>query len=294
MSCEGDDPTGIGLAAPTAQLVGVGLAAKNGILPNGGGEAFQAYSRLDAIVFDKTGTLTTSNFSVSDAELLVEGDDQRSLIWAIANAVEATSSHPLSMGLRKRCEVEAIQAPRVEVVSGEEIAGHGLAAIVQVGDERYEVVIGNEELMQDRGANYASTSLRDQHAANVLHWQKAAKSVILLAIRPASSTSSAVPNLDASQYRILALFSLHDPPRAEAFRVVDELTRRKIDVYMCTGDNETTARAVALSVGIDPDHIVAHAVPLGKRRLVQKLQTSCDGHRSIVAFCGDGAFPSFL
>lgn len=277
-----DNRPGIGLAAPTAQLIGVGLAAKNGILPNGGGEAFQAFSRVDAIVLDKTGTLTTSEFRVSDAELLVEKDEDKALLWSVASVVESASSHPLSVSLRKRCDAEPAISTRIELASSEEIPGRGLAAVVKIAGACYEVLVGNEALMKDRGASYEADEAGS--ITLITKWQSEAKSIILLAIRAFEMPSRL--GLSKGNLKVVALFGLHDPPRKEAGKVVAELTRQGIAIWMCTGDNTATARAVARSVGIDPEHVVAQALPNDKRALVQRLQGT--SKRCVVTFCGDG------
>lgn len=200
-------------------------------------------------------------------------------MWTIAGAVEAASSHPLSRGIKTKCEEEANEATtRVDLVTSEEIAGRGLSATVSIEGERSEVIMGNEALMRERGATYETEELQKRSERDMERWQGEAKSVVLLATRHEKD----------STYRILGLFGLHDPPRAEAYDVVAELTRRNVDVWLCTGDNKATALAVAASVGIDADRIVAHAMPEDKRDLVQRLQRGRNGKRAVVAFCGDG------
>jgi cation transport ATPase len=180
---------------------------------------------------------------------------------------------------------------RVRVVSTEEVAGRGLVGVVEVGQsDRYDVIVGNEALMRDRDADYATSALGHDKAAQLARWQSEAKSVILLAIKPLIPPSTHFADLESAGFRIVGLFGLHDPPRAEAYAVIRELARRKIAVYMCTGDNELTALAVARSVGIEPERIVAHAMPEDKRTLVRRLQVGKGSRRAIVAFCGDGAF----
>jgi cation transport ATPase len=200
--------------------------------------------------------------------------------------VEAASSHPLSVGIRKRCEVEAQGSRAVDLVTSEEVAGRGLVATVTAAGAPYEVVIGNEALMTDLGAAYASVEIEQRCIASMTSWQSEAKSVILLALRRLDAAASPLSALSDDKLTVLALFGLHDPPRDEAAAVVAELRSRGIEVWMCTGDNTATAQAVATRVGINPACIQAHALPEDKRSLVQRLQGV--SKRRVVAFCGDG------
>ena len=121
-------PCGIGLAAPTALLVGSGLAAKFGILVRGGGEAFQEAAQLDAIVFDKTGTLTEGGEpQITDTRMNVSAKWSRGSILSIAYSLESASSHPLSAAVRRYCEgQEDVKLYAQSEAAIEEIGGRGL------------------------------------------------------------------------------------------------------------------------------------------------------------------------
>jgi len=299
--------TGIGLAAPTAQLVGVGLAAQNGILSNGGGEAFQTISSLDVVVLDKTGTLTTSKFTVSDNRIL--GDNSsHSLVCSMLRAAEQASTHPLAVGVREWCQAQLAAAEKppspVDLVSSEEIPGRGLVAVLVVDGNKVEVAIGNEKLMQDMEAEYESESTSLRAKDNLFAWQTEGKSVILLSVKLVlESSSNPLPlPINSSNHSIVGLFGVHDPPRPEASTLVTELQRLHIDVWMISGDNAITAKTIARSVGIDEKHVVAGALPVDKQTWVKRLQggegrpaekrqswwSSQPSGRTIVAFCGDG------
>ncbi|KAF8583042.1 heavy metal translocatin [Ramaria rubella] len=299
-------PCGIGLAAPTAQMVGVGLAAQYGILSNGGGEAFQTISSLNTVVLDKTGTLTTSKFTVSDQKIFVE-DSLRRLILAMLRVAEQASTHPLAIGVREWCEVQLDKATEptafVELVSSEEIPGKGLLAILIAQGCKIEVAIGNEKLIQDMSAEYLSESAATQAKSNILAWQMAGKSVILLSARLVVGPSTAKSTLPLTEdHAVLGIFGVHDPPRAEASTLVAELRKLHMDVWMISGDNPVTATTVAQSVGIDKSHVVAGALPADKQAWIKRLQSgearsddmrskswwNSGPKRTIVAFCGDG------
>ncbi|KAF8583040.1 heavy metal translocatin [Ramaria rubella] len=299
-------PCGIGLAAPTAQMVGVGLAAQHGILSNGGGEAFQTISSLNTVVLDKTGTLTTSKFTVSDEKMFVE-DSSRRIILAMLRVAEQASTHPLAIGVREWCEAQLAKANEsaasVELVASKEIPGRGLLATLIIRGCKIEVAIGNEELILDISAEYLSESAATQSKGDLLAWQMAGKSVVLLSARLLVGTATVELALPLTEYHtVLGIFGVHDPPRGEASTLVAELRKLHMDVWMISGDNTVTATTVAQSVGIDKSHVVAGALPADKQAWVKRLQNgeartddmrsnswwNSGPKRTIVAFCGDG------
>lgn len=275
-------PCGIGLAAPTAQLVGVGLAARRGILLKGG-EAFQAVRKATVIVFDKTGTLTTSSFAVSDSHV-TSAVDEKTLL-AMVCAVESTSAHPLAAGLTRHCaeKLGGSTEPSVKVEKSEEIAGRGIVASIVLGDDqRNQLTIGNFKLAKDDGVEFSADQLQE-----IERWQGEGKSVVFV-----TSPTSSLKDSDTSSARaqLLAYFALHDPPRAEASFVIKQLGQRQIDAWMASGDNERTAIAVAGLIGIPADRVLAGALPTDKQALIKRLQ----GEGQVVAFVGDGINGAFV
>jgi P-type Cu+ transporter len=294
-------PCGIGLAAPTACYVGAGLAAKFGILVQGGGEAFQEASLVDCVVFDKTGTLTEGGEpKVTDSEFFTEDRNQ---ILAIANALENASTHTLALAMRAYCEQATITGVEIAADEMEETGGKGVYADMKLNDNRISAIIGNESWMEDHHAIYPSnaTKLLDE-------WKSQAKSVVLLAtqIHPASQKSPEAP------FKVVAQFAIADPIRKEAPLVIAQLRREGIATWMISGDNPVTAAAVAAKVGIAPDHVIAGVLPHQKAEKAQWLQRTAgkrvsrhwwsrrgsissvqvehskDGKRAIVAMVGDG------
>ncbi|KAF8501273.1 hypothetical protein JB92DRAFT_2794788, partial [Gautieria morchelliformis] len=292
-------PCGIGLAAPTAQMIGVGIAAQHGILSNGGGEAFQTISSLNTVVLDKTGTLTTSKFTVSDHKMFVDASS-RGLILSMLRTAEQASTHPLAVGVREWCNEQLAEekSPASAIlVSSEEIPGRGLLTTLIVEGDKLEIATGNEKLMDDVNAAYQHEAAQD----DLLGWQMSGKSVVLLSAKLVAG-SSQLP-ITSESHTILGVFGVHDPPRAEASTLIAELRQLHMDVWMISGDNPITANAVAQSVGIDKSHVVAGALPGDKLTWVRQLQTGEQQapetyskswwraeptKRRIVAFCGDG------
>ncbi|KAH9844171.1 heavy metal translocatin [Rhodofomes roseus] len=251
-------PCGIGLAAPTALLVGSGLAAKYGILARGGGEAFQEAAQLDIVVFDKTGTLTEGGEpKVTDAEIVEREGSRwtRDVILGIAAEVESASSHPLATAIRQHCLDNAASPQSGSAF--DETPGRGLKA--EFGSLKCSAIIGNEAWMKDHGCSV------DGRLANQLDtWKSEGKSVVLLAIRDESA--------DAPAFSLVGLFAIADPLRPEAKSVIEHLHNQSIGTWMISGDNETTAKAVARMVGIPETNVIAGVLPHEKADKIRWLQ----------------------
>ncbi|KAK5112752.1 hypothetical protein LTR62_003850 [Meristemomyces frigidus] len=285
-------PCGIGLAAPTALFVGGGLAAKYGILVKGGGEAFQEASGLDIIVFDKTGTLTQgSKPKITDHRFLEVGDGywEAQKVLTLLGRLEQDSSHPIGKAIVDFCESNIESGLAAKHV--EEIAGKGMKGSfdMETSSQSIELLAGNEALMAEYGVSFDSTT------SEVLGlWKGQAKSVVLVAARvlPAAEDSSWLP---------LAVFAASDPLRPEARLIVDAITRQGIQVWMISGDNQTTASAVGAMVNIPPERVIGGVLPQQKAEKIKYLQRSQTSQpkmfglsrpikrgRAMVAMVGDG------
>jgi heavy metal translocating P-type ATPase len=295
-------PCGLALAAPTALFVGGGLAAKRGILVKGGGEAFQEASRLDAIVFDKTGTLTEGgSLKVSDHELLVTDKKQQMVAWALARALEESSTHPIARAIAEFCSAQDSYSIIASSVS--EIPGQGMKGTFTVSTShsnpddgsthvQYEAGIGNlrmlETLSGSRAVTFYLSSLLSRYQSN-------GKSTAIFALRELSEVSPSQPRTSIPAI----VFATSDPVRSEAAGVISQLQSKNIDVYMCTGDNRMTAYAVASAIGIPKSNVVANVLPNQKAEFIKQLQDGTTHSRTgktrgknyrktIVAFVGDG------
>ena len=246
-------PCGIGLAAPTALLVGSGIAAKFGILVRGGGEAFQEAAQLDVIVFDKTGTLTEGGRpTVTDSKDLCDrGPWNRESVLGLAAELEASSSHPLATAIRSYCERNNAILHAASAV--EETPGRGLKAAFK--DVGCSAIIGNEAWMAEHGADVPVET-----AERLESWKSEGKSVVLLAARQDDTSGAS----GASPFKVLFLFAIADPLRPNAKAVVSHLQSRKLATWMISGDNTTTARAVAKQVGIPESNVIAGVLPQEK------------------------------
>lgn len=282
-------PCGLGLAAPTAIFVGAGLAARFGILAKGGGEAFQKASRIDCVVFDKTGTLTVGGEpSITDSEVYRGSDDEKASVLAALRAVEENSSHPIAKAIVSFCKTDE-KSSKVSVESMEEIPGKGMRAIFQerTPGQLVELIVGNEALMEDFSVVIPSATTQ-----KLLLWKQEAKSVALVA------TKSALNNDSSPVWILAAILAISDPIRPEAVLVIHALQGRGTQVWMLSGDNPTTAVAVAQQLGIAPDQVIAGVLPAGKAEKITFLQstlkkrtgknTESATERAMVAMVGDG------
>lgn len=267
-------PCGIGLAAPTALFVGIGLAAKHGVLVRGGGEAFQEASKVDIVVFDKTGTLTEGgDLRATDHEILAEGDEA-DVAWTVTRHLEEKSSHPIARALLQLAS--AHPSRHVESSSIVEEAGLGIRGTFEISapssspTETYEAALGSESLISSLDQppcnfpNYFTTNLLSL-------WKSQSKSVALLAVRRLPSPSSPAPT--SSQWKLVALFAVTDPIRPSAQPTITALQSRGIAVYMLTGDNPTTAAAVATSLSIPLSNVFAGVLPTEKASKIRQLRS---------------------
>jgi len=271
-------PCGLALAAPTAIFVGSGLAARYGVLAKGGGEAFEKASRVGVVVFDKTGTLTVGGEpKVTDFEVFAEDEEE---ILAALRVVEENSSHPVAKAIVAFCAAKT--SSRANITSLEELPGRGICATLSTN---VELAVGNESLLSSM-----SIPVPQQILNTLGQWQSEAKSTALVAIRRGSD----------SPWTVSAALAITDPIRPEAPRVLHTLQHTLgLRVWMLSGDNPRTARAVASRLGIPLDQVLAGVLPTGKADAIKQIQASVRAQRSpskvstrgakgMVAMVGDG------
>jgi Cu+-exporting ATPase len=246
-------PCALGLAAPTAIMVGTGKAAENGILVRGG-EALEQARKIDAIVLDKTGTLTRGKPAVTEI-VPGEGITEDELL-ALAAALEVGSEHPLGEAVVEAARSQGITLAAVDEFQS--ITGKGIAGRVDGQD----VLVGNRALLAER--NVAIEAL--QTDADRLAAAGATPVYVAVAGRPAG------------------VIGIADTLKPESREAVAQLRALGLDVWMLTGDNQTTAEAIARQVGIAPDRILAEVLPGDKADKVRALQAE----GKTVAMVGDG------
>ncbi|MES1937750.1 heavy metal translocating P-type ATPase [Salinisphaera hydrothermalis] len=244
-------PCAMGLATPTAIMVGTGRGASMGVLFRRG-TALEQLARVDTVVLDKTGTLTEGAPSLTELETMAgfERDD----VLRMAAAVEAVSEHPIGRAIVKAAEADGANVPEARDFTTH--TGQGVEAVV---DDR-TVQIGAARFMENLGIDHAPLADRAKALA------EAARTPLYVAI----------------DGQLAALLAVADPARPEAADMVAALHERGVEVAMLTGDNEATARAIATELGID--RVVAGVMPQAKADEIKRLQ----GDDRIVAFVGDG------
>ncbi len=244
-------PCALGLATPTAIMVGTGLGAQSGILIKGG-EALEKIHKLSVVVFDKTGTLTRGGPVLTDL-VAVDGFDTAQVL-AYAAVLEKNSEHPLAQAILQRA-----QADGIAVTAGEKfMAASGLGAKGFVKDKL--CFIGNRMLMKNEGV---SVNALDDSAAK-LAWE--GKTVVYVAFETTA----------------IGLIALADVPKASAKQAIENLKGRGLKVMMITGDNIGTAKTIAVQLGID--QVLADVLPGNKADEIRKLQQAGE----VVAMVGDG------
>ena len=243
-------PDALGLATPTAIMVGTGLGAQRGILFKNA-MALESSARIDTVVMDKTGTLTMGQPEVT--VVFVEGMAEDEALPLVA-AVERESEHPLAAAVVAYVEARKLGSARPEAF--ENVPGHGAVATV---DGR-NVAVGNLRLMQREGVDLGSLARRVEEMA----------------------TSGQTSILAAVDGRAVAAIGVADAVRPTSAAAVQALRDMDVEVVLLTGDNESTARRIAQQLGVDA--VIAEVLPGDKATKVAELQEN--GGR--VAMVGDG------
>ena len=256
-------PCALGLATPTALMVGSGMGAENGILIRSG-EAIQTLKDVRVIVFDKTGTITKGKPEVTDV-VARNGFSEQAVLQA-AGSAERGSEHPLGRAIVERAEARGLVL--AEPQEFQALRGKGVTAIVN----GKQVLVGTRRLMEEHGVDVTSL------LPHVEELERAAKTVMYVAVM----NSSQVPVLNESEKSAAGLIAVADTLKEDSLTAIAELRGMGLQTAMITGDNRRTAEAIARQVGID--HVLAEVLPDGKVAEVQKLQQRF----GLVAMVGDG------
>ncbi len=272
-------PCAMGLATPTAILVGTGRGAERGILIRGG-EILERAGQITTVVLDKTGTITTGRPEVTDV-VTAPGVDERDLL-TLAASVERASEHPLAQAVVRAADARGLAAPPAGDV--EALPGRGIVGRV----DGQQVMSGNVELMRERGVDL------DWARDEVVRLAQSARTVMVVARQaeptdvrqPRLTFGSPDPSSSEPTFVVTGLLGLADTPRAESARAIAELKAMGLEVVMITGDNQATADAIARLVAPSGaiDRVVAGVLPDRKAAEVKALQA---GGR-VVAMVGDG------
>ena len=245
-------PCALGLATPTAIMVGIGKGAEHNILIKDA-ESLELMYRVNAIVLDKTGTITEGKPVVTDIHWTPGAEDER--YQSILLEIERRSEHPLADAVVQKFKEKVVN--EILVSDFENQTGKGVTA--KVGDKVY--LVGNRALLE---VNHVV--LDDDNEKLAVRWEGDGKTVVFF----------------AGGGRVLALVAIADKIKESSRQAVATLHEKGIDVYMLTGDNALTARAVADQVGIR--HFKAEVMPGEKANFVEALQHE----GKVVAMVGDG------
>ena len=249
-------PCALGLATPTALLVGTGRGAQLGILIKGP-EVLESTRRVDTVVLDKTGTVTTGVMTVHDVTPAAGVDAEQLL--RVAGAAESGSEHPIGRAIAKAAGDRVGLLPSVRDFAN--VEGRGVTATVVDDGHDYEVLVGRPSLMADRGLEVGA----DLEAARAAA-EQAGRTVVLVA-------------WDGT---VRGLVTVADAVKDTSAEAVAQLKRLGLTPVLLTGDNATVARQVAAEVGIE--RVIAEVLPQDKVAVIADLQR--DG--KVVAMVGDG------
>ena len=244
-------PCSLGLATPTAIMVGTGKGAELGILIKSG-EALEKLNEIDTIVFDKTGTLTEGTPKVIDI-VSIGNALSKDEILKIAASMEVNSEHPLGKAVydeAKEKNVELYEVKKFLSISGRGVIG-------EIEEKKY--LLGNKKLLLDNG-------ISNLHEEEIHRYELEGKTTILL----------------ADEEKLIAFITLADVVRNESIKLIEKLKKENIKTYMLTGDNERTAKVIAKKLGIDD--VIAEVSPEDKYKKVEDLQEQ--GRK--VVMVGDG------
>lgn len=241
-------PCALGLATPTAIMVGVGKGAEKGILIKDA-ESLELAKKVNAIVLDKTGTITEGRPQVTGIQWLNNDDTTRSILMSI----EKQSEHPLAEAVIKHLD----SVPAISLSMFDSITGKGVKAIY----DKEAYFVGNKKLLAE---NYITIAAPLQQQAD--EWSKQSKTIIWF----------------ANSKQALSVLAISDRVKETSVEAIRQMQEMGIDLYMLTGDNEATAKAIAQQTGIK--HYKAEVLPQHKADFVKELQQQ----GKVVAMVGDG------
>ncbi|MER2226543.1 MAG: heavy metal translocating P-type ATPase [Carnobacterium sp.] len=244
-------PCALGLATPTAIMVGTGKGAEYGVLIKSGG-ALEKTHKIDTIIFDKTGTLTEGKPEVTDIVTVSELSEEKLLI--LAASAEKGSEHPLGEAIVHGAEDKKLTLLKTQTFNA--LPGHG----IEVTIENQSLLLGNKKLMVDRGISLdAVESISDTLASE-----------------------GKTPMYIAKDGQMAGMIAVADTVKANSLNAIEKLHKMGLEVAMITGDNKRTAEAIAKQVGID--RVLSEVLPEQKASEVKKLQAE----GKTVAMVGDG------
>ncbi|KAK0757697.1 hypothetical protein N5P37_009711 [Trichoderma harzianum] len=276
-------PCALGLATPTAVMVGTGVGAENGILIKGGA-ALQQTTKITQVVLDKTGTITRGKMSVAKMDLVSQwsSESQKKIWWAAVGLAEMGSEHPIGRAILVAAKEELSIYELESAIPGSVndfklTVGKGINALVEPATSdrtRYRVLAGNVSFLEDNGVEVPKSAIEAAEQINSSEKNTRAKSVT-------AGTTNIFVAIDGKYSGHLCL---SDTIKDGALGAISVLHRMGIKTAMVTGDQRPTALAVAALVGIAPENVFAGVSPDQKQTIIQGLQEEGE----VVAMVGDG------
>ncbi|KAL7961152.1 heavy metal translocatin [Trichoderma compactum] len=276
-------PCALGLATPTAVMVGTGVGAENGILIKGGA-ALQQTTKITQVVLDKTGTITRGKMSVAKMDLVSQwnSESQKKIWWAAVGLAEMGSEHPIGKAIlvaaKEELSIYELESAIPGSVSDFKLTvGKGINALVEPATPdrtRYRVLAGNVIFLEDNGVEVPKSAIEAAEQINSSEKNTRAKSVT-------AGTTNIFVAIDGKYSGHLCL---SDTIKDGALGAISVLHRMGIKTAMVTGDQRPTALAVAALVGIAPENVFAGVSPDQKQTIIQGLQEEGE----VVAMVGDG------
>ncbi|WP_198952503.1 cation-translocating P-type ATPase [Mucilaginibacter sp. MD40] len=247
-------PCALGLATPTAVMVGIGKGAENGILVKDA-EALELGYRVNAVILDKTGTLTEGKPKVTDLLWTKQAEENKSFLAGILLSLEQESEHPLAAAIVEH--LKELDVKPVSLSYFKSLTGRGVEGL----RDGKPYLAGSPKLVNSVNIKIPNDLKKQQDL-----WLNSAKTVIYF----------------ADHTSVLGIIGIQDKLKSNSAQAVEELKKQGIEVYMVTGDNRQTANHIAAVAGID--HVIAEALPSDKADFVKQLQAS----GKVVAMVGDG------
>lgn len=251
-------PCALGLAAPTAIMVGTGVGAQNQVLIKGG-EVLEKFNSVGAFIFDKTGTLTTGQMKV-ERFLPDSSFENGDCLLACIRASEAISEHPVARAIVQYCDEQLSgKSVTAKALNGEIHMGQGLSCECELDGTTYKLRIGSKSLMPSEFQNSSKSATENRHGFTLCY--------------------VSVDDV------VVGTFELVDDIKRDASNTIEYLTKRGFSIYLVTGDNANSALKVAHEVGIEMNNIFSEVPPNGKSDVVRQLR---DELNQGVVFVGDG------
>ncbi|HLR35227.1 MAG TPA: heavy metal translocating P-type ATPase [Tissierellales bacterium] len=243
-------PCALGLATPTAIMVGTGKGAENGVLIKSG-EHLERAHEMDTIVLDKTGTITKGEPEVTDIIAFEEKEEE---VLRLAASGEQTSEHPLGQAIVEKAKEEGIELVEGEMFTA--IPGRGIKTII----EEKEIYIGNRRLMYEVGVSI------EEIEEELLGLEEEGKTAMILSI----------------DRKVSGIIGVADKLKENSKEAIKEMKEMGLDIYMITGDNERTAKAIGKEVGIT--NVLAEVLPEHKAKVIEEIKEE----GKMVGMVGDG------